>query len=91
MKHTTKICKQCGSQTRGLVYDRELLDEADIERIKLCNACKSEYFVYDDLDNTEDRLLAEKLFQKVYQRVGLDEEQALSIAKRMFINQMKIR
>ncbi len=91
MKHTAKICKQCGSQTRGLVYDRGLLDETDIERIKICHACKSEYFVYDDLDNSEDKILAEKLFQKVYQRVGLDNEQALTIAKRMFINQMKIR
>ncbi|MBU3917230.1 hypothetical protein KKA14_16980 [bacterium] len=91
MKHITEICKHCGSQTRGLVYERALLDKTDIERIKICNICKSEYFVYDDLDNSEDKILAENLFRKVYQRVGLEEDQALSIAKRMFINQMKIR
>ncbi len=91
MKHISKICKQCGSQTRGLVYDRDLLDDNDIERIRICNSCKSEYFIYDDLSNSEDVRLVEELFEKCYIRIGLDKERALIVAKRLFINLMKIR
>lgn len=91
MKHTTHICKQCGSQTRGQVYNKDLLDDNDIDRIRICSACKSEYFVYDDLANAEDLRLVEDLFHKVHNRIGIDEDMALVIAKRMFINQLKIR
>ncbi len=91
MKHTAQICKQCGSQTRGQIYNKELLDEDDIDRIRICNSCKSEYFLYDDLTNNEDLRLVDSLFAKVCRRIGIDEEQGVSIAKRMFINQLKIR
>ena len=91
MKHTAHICKQCGSQTRGQVYNKELLDDDDIDRIRICNACKSEYFIYDDLANSEDLKLVDDLFKKVCTRIGVDEELAMNIAKRMFINQLKIR
>ena len=49
MKHITEICKQCGSKTRGQIYEKELLDDSDLDRIRICNACKSEYFLYDEL------------------------------------------
>ncbi len=91
MKHITEICKQCGSQTRGQVYDRELLDDDDLDRIRICNSCKSEYFVFDDLANAKDMRLVDDLFKKVYTRIGIDEEQASVIAKRLFINKLKIR
>ena len=91
MKHTAEICKQCGSKTRGQVYDKSLLDEDDIDRIRICNACKSEYFVFDDLSNTEDLKLVDDLFSKVCQRIGIDEEQGINLAKRLFINQLKIK
>ena len=91
MKHTAKICKICGSQTRGQVYNKELLDKDDIDRIRICNACKSEYFIFDDLSDSEDARLVDDLFKKVCERIGLEESQAVNIAKRMFINQLKIR
>ncbi len=91
MKHTASICKQCGSQTRGQIYNKELLDGDDIDRIRICNACKSEYFLYDDLSNDEDLRLVDSLFSKVCVRIGIEEEQGICIAKRMFINQLKIR
>ena len=91
MKHISHICKQCGSKTRGQVYDKALLDDDDIDRIRICNACKSEYFVYDELSNSEDLKLVDDLFSKVCSRIGMDEEQGLIVAKRMFINQLKIR
>lgn len=90
MKHIAQICKQCGSQTRGQMYSKELLDENDIDRIRICSACKSEYFVFDDIASADSKLVDE-LFKKVYERIGIDEEQAVGIAKRMFINQLKIR
>ena len=91
MKHTTEICKQCGSKTRGQFYDKELLDDAELDRIRICSACKSEYFVFNDLADTKDLRLVDDLFAKVYTRIGIDEEQAIVIAKRLFINQLKIR
>lgn len=91
MKRITEICKQCGSKTRGQFYDKELLNETDLERIRVCNACHSEYFVYDDLANSEDLRLVDDLFKKVCTRIGVDEDLGLIIAKRMFINQLKIR
>lgn len=91
MKYTAHICKQCGSQTRGLVYDKELLEKDDLERIRICNTCKSEYFVSDEFENAEDQRLVEDLFEKVYKRIGLDKEQAIVVAKRMFINALKVR
>ena len=91
MKQTAHICKHCGSQTRGQVYNKELLDNNDIDRIRICNACKSEYFLYDDLANAEDLRLVDDLFNKVCSRIGIDEEQGVTLAKRMFINQLKIR
>ncbi len=91
MKHIAQICKQCGSKTRGQVYNKELLDKDDLNRIRICNSCKSEYFVFDDLTDSKDMRLVDDLFKKVYTRIGIDEEQAVVIAKRMFINQLKIR
>lgn len=91
MKHTASICKQCGSKTRGQVYDKALLDDVDIDRIRICNTCKSEYFVYDELANIGDIKLVDDLFTKVCSRIGIDEEVGINLAKRMFINQLKIR
>ena len=44
--------------------NKELLDEDDIDRIRICNSCKSEYFHYDDLTNNEDLRLVDSIFAK---------------------------
>jgi len=87
MKHTNEICKQCGSRQRGLSYERALLEDADIKRIRICTACTSEYFIYEDLGH--DAQVIEELFKKCYTTMGLSTEQATMISQRMFLNQLK--
>lgn len=90
MKHTNEICKKCGSRQKGLTYDRGLLDSEDINRIRICPKCKSEYFLFEvPLDNLSEEEKVEKKFTKCYKNYGLSEQQALMIAKRLFIINLK--
>ena len=90
MKHTNEICKKCGSRQKGLVYDRGLLDEEDINRIRICPICKSEYFIFEiPLDNRTEEEIVEMKFIQCYEKYDLTEKQALMIAKRLFVINLK--
>lgn len=90
MKHTNEICKKCGSRQKGLVYERGLLDEEDINRIRICPICKSEYFLFETpLENLTEEEVVEKSFIACYEKYGITKKQALMIAKRLFVINLK--
>lgn len=90
MKHPNEICKKCGSRENGLTYDRGLLDQEDISRIRVCPKCKSEYFVFEaPLDPRSEKEALEEKFTTCYEKYGLTAEQAIMIAKRLFIINLK--
>lgn len=93
MKHASKICKNCGSRNPETAFERELLEDGDYKKIRICGVCKSEYFHIEPpgIENASDADKAvNEAFLQTSNALGLSEEQALVIAKQLFIRNLKI-
>lgn len=93
MKHASKICKICGSRNPGVIFDRELLDDEDFNRIRICGICKSEYFHMppEPVENfNEAHRLIDDSFVQASKALGISQEQALLVAKQLFVKHLKV-